>query len=67
MIAPDEKTFAWLKGRRYAPSGPAWDAALAHWRSLASDVDARFDREIEIDAAGLAPMVSWGTSPEHTV
>ena len=67
MIAPDEKTFAWLKGRRYAPSGPAWDAALAHWRSLASDIDARFDREIEIDAAGLAPMVSWGTSPEHTV
>ena len=67
MIAPDEKTFAWLKGRRYAPSGPAWDAALAHWRSLASDIDARFDREIEIDAACLAPMVSWGTSPEHTV
>lgn len=67
MIVPDEKTFAWLEGRRYAPAGPAWDAALAHWRTLISDAGARFDREIEIDAGTLAPMISWGTSPEHAV
>jgi len=66
MIAPDEKTFAWLAGRRYAPSGPQWEAALAQWRMLASDPDARFDREIGIDAGALAPMVSWGTSPEQS-
>jgi 3-isopropylmalate/(R)-2-methylmalate dehydratase large subunit len=67
MIAPDDKTFAWLEGRRYAPQGGDWDAALAHWRTLASDPDAVFDREIVIDAATLAPMISWGTSPEHAV
>jgi len=67
MIGPDDKTFAWLEGRRYAPVGPTWEAALAHWRTLASDPGARFDREIAIDASSLAPMVSWGTSPEHTV
>lgn len=67
MIGPDDKTFAWLEGRRYAPVGPVRDAALAHWRTLASDPDARYDREIAIDASSLAPMVSWGTSPEHAV
>lgn len=67
MIAPDEKTFAWLEGRRYAPTGESWQAALARWRTLSSDPDARFDREIQIDASTLAPMVSWGTSPEHAV
>ena len=67
MIAPDEKTFAWLEGRRYVPKGAGWDAALAYWRTLASDPDAVFDQEIVIEAEALAPMVSWGTSPEHAV
>jgi 3-isopropylmalate/(R)-2-methylmalate dehydratase large subunit len=63
MIAPDETTFAYLKGRRLAPQGAAWDAAVAYWRMLASDDGARFDRELAIDAAELAPSVTWGTSP----
>jgi 3-isopropylmalate/(R)-2-methylmalate dehydratase large subunit len=67
MIAPDDRTFAYLEGRRYAPSGAAWQAAVAHWRTLATDDDARFDREITIEADGLAPMVTWGTSPQHAV
>lgn len=67
LIAPDEVTFAWLKGRRYAPQGAAWDAALAQWRALRSDADAVFDAEIAIDASTIAPMVSWGTSPQASV
>lgn len=67
FIAPDEKTYAWLEGRRYAPTGKQWDAALAHWQTLASDPGAQFDAEIQIDAAMIAPMVSWGTSPEASV
>jgi 3-isopropylmalate/(R)-2-methylmalate dehydratase large subunit len=67
LIAPDERTFAYLEGRRYVPSGADWDAALAHWRMLATDDGARFDREIEIAADDLAPMVTWGTSPQHAV
>ena len=67
MIAPDEKTFAWLEGRRYAPKGEAWDRAVAQWRMLPSDPDAAFDREISLDTRGLAPMVTWGTSPQHAV
>lgn len=67
LIAPDEVTFAWLKGRRYAPEGAAWDAALAQWRTLRSDADAVFDAEIAIDASTIAPMVSWGTSPQASV
>jgi 3-isopropylmalate/(R)-2-methylmalate dehydratase large subunit len=67
MIAPDDRTFQYLHGRRYAPAGAAWDAAVAHWRRLASDEDARFDREITIPADDLAPMVTWGTSPQHAV
>ena len=67
MVAPDATTFEFLKGRPHAPTGADWDAALAHWRTLASDPDAVFDREIVIDAATLAPMISWGTSPEHAV
>lgn len=63
IIAPDEKTFAWLAGRRHAPAH--FDAPF--WHSLHSDADASFDREIEIDAATLAPMVSWGTSPQHSM
>ena len=67
LIAPDEVTFAWLKGRRYAPQGADWDAALAQWRTLRSDPDAAFDAEIAIDASAIAPMVSWGTSPQASV
>jgi 3-isopropylmalate/(R)-2-methylmalate dehydratase large subunit len=67
VIAPDDVTFAWLKGRRYAPKGALWEAALADWRQLSSDADAQFDREIVIDAGQLAPMISWGTSPAQSV
>ena len=63
MIAPDETTFAYLKGRPFAPRGAAWDAAVAEWRKLPTDAGAKFDRELVIDAATLAPYVSWGTSP----
>jgi len=66
MIAPDETTFAYLKGRRFAPKGPEWDEAVAHWRTLPSDPGAKFDRELIIDAATLAPAVTWGTSPGMT-
>jgi 3-isopropylmalate/(R)-2-methylmalate dehydratase large subunit len=63
MIAPDEKTFAYLKGRRNSPQGAAWDEAVAEWSKLPSDPGATFDRELTIDAAKLVPYVSWGTSP----
>ena len=66
MIAPDETTFAYLKGRRFAPKGAQWDEAVAHWRTLPSDPGAKFDRELIIDAATLAPAVTWGTSPGMT-
>ena len=65
MIAPDDKTLAYLKGRRYAPSGADWEAAVAQWRTLVTDAGASFDREVEIAADDLAPMVTWGTSPQH--
>ncbi len=64
MVAPDETTFAYLSGRPFAPRGADWDKAVAHWRSLASDPDAPFDREVALDASRIAPMVTWGTSPE---
>jgi 3-isopropylmalate/(R)-2-methylmalate dehydratase large subunit len=67
MIAPDDRTFEYLQGRRYAPEGAAWEAAVAQWRRLASDEGARFDREITIPAGDLTPMVTWGTSPQHAV
>ena len=63
LIAPDETTFAYVKGRRFAPKGKDWEAAVAYWRTLASDPAAQFDRVIEIDAAALAPFVTWGTNP----
>ena len=63
MIAPDETTFAYLKGRRFAPQGAAWDQAVREWSKLPTDPGARFDRELVIDAATLVPYVSWGTSP----
>jgi 3-isopropylmalate/(R)-2-methylmalate dehydratase large subunit len=66
MIAPDETTFAYLMGRRFCPTGAAWDEAVAHWRTLPTDEGATFDRELHIDAATLAPAVTWGTSPGMT-
>jgi 3-isopropylmalate/(R)-2-methylmalate dehydratase large subunit len=63
MIAPDDTTIAYLAGRPGVPTGAAWDDAVAHWRELASDEGARFDREITIDAATIAPMITWGTTP----
>ena len=65
MIAPDDRTFAYLEGRRYAPAGATWEAAVAHWRTLVTDDGARFDRELTIAADALVPMVTWGTSPQH--
>ena len=67
LVAPDEMTFAYLKGRPMAPSGVQWEQALAYWRALPSDVDAHFDKEIVIQVDGLAPQVTWGTSPEAVV
>jgi len=67
LIAPDEKTFAYLAGRPAAPRKDEWDAALAFWRTLASDADASFDDELTIDVSRLAPQVSWGTSPEDVI
>jgi 3-isopropylmalate/(R)-2-methylmalate dehydratase large subunit len=63
LIAPDEKTFAYLAGRPATPKGGAWEMALAHWKTIFSDPDARFDTELTIDVSPLAPMVTWGTSP----
>ena len=67
LVAPDEKTFAYLKGRPKAPKGAAWEAAVAYWRTLPSDPDAVFDREIALDAATIEPQVTWGTSPQDVV
>jgi len=67
MVAPDDVTYAYLQGRPLAPSGAAWDQALKHWRTLPSDVEAHFDREVSIDATQIAPMLTWGTSPEDAV
>jgi len=67
MIAPDEKTFAFIKGRPKAPKGAAWDMAMKYWETLSSDEGAHFDRVVRLDAASLPPIVSWGTSPEDVV
>jgi len=67
LFAPDEKTFAYLKGRPMAPKGADWDAAVAYWKTLATDAGATFDRSVVIDAADIAPTVTWGTSPEDVV
>ena len=64
MVAPDETTYAYLHGRAYAPKGAQWHKALAYWRTLPSDADAVFDREVSLAAGTLAPMVTWGNSPE---
>jgi 3-isopropylmalate/(R)-2-methylmalate dehydratase large subunit len=67
LIAPDEKTFAYVKGRPRAPKGEAYDMAVEYWKTLYSDPDAHFDREVRLDAANLPPIVSWGSSPEDVV
>ena len=67
LVAVDETTLAYLRGRPSAPKGALWDAAEAYWRTLVSDEDARFDAEVALDAATIAPQVSWGTSPEMVV
>jgi len=67
MIAPDDTTFQYLDGRPFAPKGADWDRALERWKQLPSDADARFDRELDLDAGALAPMVTWGTSPEDAL
>ncbi|WP_292929898.1 3-isopropylmalate dehydratase large subunit [Novosphingobium sp. PASSN1] len=67
LIAPDDKTFAYLKGRPYAPKGEEWDKAVAWWRSLATDAGAKYDKTVVINAADIAPSVTWGTSPEDVL
>ena len=67
LIAPDETTFAYLKGRPFAPKGEEWDSAVAYWRTLKTDQGATFDRTVTIDATQVQPTVTWGTSPEDTV
>lgn len=67
MVAPDETTFRYVKGRPMAPKGEDWDKAVAYWRTLPSDDGARYDREIVIEAADIAPTVTWGTTPEDVV
>ena len=65
LVAPDETTFDWIKGRPYAPAGADFAAAVSYWRSLASDPGAVYDKVVRLDAAAIAPMVTWGTSPER--
>jgi 3-isopropylmalate/(R)-2-methylmalate dehydratase large subunit len=67
MVAPDETTFAYVRGRHHAPSGEGWDAAVADWKSLVGDADATFDKVVEIDASTLSPHISWGTNPGQTI
>ena len=67
MVSPDDSTFQYLAGKPYAPKAAAWESALGKWRALASDEDAAFDREASLDAAAVAPMVTWGTSPEDAL
>jgi 3-isopropylmalate/(R)-2-methylmalate dehydratase large subunit len=67
LVAPDELTYAYLKDREFAPSGKNWDGAMAYWQSLPSDEGAQFDAIITLDAADIAPQVSWGTSPEQVI
>jgi len=67
MIAPDETTYMYLKGREHAPRGAQWEEAISRWRGLPTDADAQFDREVSIDAAQLEPYVTWGTNPGQSV
>src|SRR4029077_17101552 len=65
LVAPDETTFGYLRGRPRAPHGAAWGAALDYWRTLPTDADAAFGREVTIDGSALSPFVTWGTNPGH--
>ncbi|MCX7627322.1 MAG: 3-isopropylmalate dehydratase large subunit [Methylophilaceae bacterium] len=67
IVAPDEKTFAYLEGRPYAPKGELWTQAVAYWKTLKSDPDAVFDAVVELNGADIAPQVTWGTSPEQVL
>jgi len=67
LVAPDEKTFDYVKGRPYAPKGAQWDMAVNYWRTLPSDEGAKYDREVSLAAADIPPMVTWGTSPEDVL
>jgi len=67
LMAPDDTTFAWLQGRPLVPRGALWEQALDHWRTLHSDVDASFDRTLDVDATTLAPQLTWGTSPDQVL
>jgi len=67
LIAPDEKTFAYLEGKTFAPKGESWEQALEYWQTLKTDQSAEFDRTVEIKAQELAPFVTWGTSPGMSV
>ena len=67
LVAPDDKTFAWLYGRPYVPKDAAWDRALSYWRTLVTDVDAEFDREVAVDCGALEPQITWGTDPSQVV
>jgi 3-isopropylmalate/(R)-2-methylmalate dehydratase large subunit len=67
LVAPDETTFAYLKGRPYAPKGADWDQAVAYWKTLPSDADAKYDIAVTVDASKLIPYVTWGTSPEDAL
>lgn len=67
MIAPDETTFAYMEGRKFAPKGAEWDRALDWWKSLHTDADATFDRVVNLDATTLVPFVSWGTNPAQVI
>ncbi|MDP3749997.1 MAG: 3-isopropylmalate dehydratase large subunit, partial [Phenylobacterium sp.] len=67
LVAPDQKTFDYMMGRPAAPKGAAWEMALSYWKTLYSDEDAVFDREVRLDAARIAPLVTWGTSPEDVI
>ena len=67
LIAPDEVTFRYVKDRPMAPKGDKWEKAFAYWNTLHTDANARYDKEVTLDAASIAPHVTWGTSPEHVL
>jgi len=67
MVAPDDTTYAYLRGRPHSPTGAQWDAAMAYWRGLRTDPGAEFDTEVHLDAASLSPFVTWGTNPGQGV
>src|SRR5262249_56961990 len=67
MVAPDETTFEYVKGRPYSPKGPAFDQAVEAWSALTTDDAAKFDREVELGAVDIAPIVTWGTSPQDAL